>query len=74
MVIWLNKRVNYYTRDYITLTEAISNIGGISNVIISVFLYINKIFNSYATISDINELLSSPSVSNKKINLKKKIE
>ena len=67
--IWLNRRVNFY---YITLTEAISNIGGISNVIISVFFYINKIFNSYANISDIDELLSSFSVSNKKINLKKK--
>ena len=35
--LWLNKRMNYYSIEYMTLSEAISNIGGISNVIISIY-------------------------------------
>ena len=72
--LWLNKRINSYNRDYMTLTETISNIGGISSVIISVFLYINKIFNYYAILSDTGELLNSFSVPINKINQKKEIK
>ena len=56
--IWLNKRGNFYSREYMTLTDAISNIGGISNVVISFFIFINKIFNKYAILSDSKELFS----------------
>ena len=54
--IWLNKRCNYYYREYMTLTKAISNIGGISNVIISIFIFINKIFNKYGILSNSKDL------------------
>ena len=56
--IWLNKRGNFYSREYMTLTDVISNIGGISNVIISFFIFINKIFNKYAILSDSKDLFS----------------
>ena len=39
-----------------TLTKAISNIGGISNVIISIFIFINKIFNKYGILSNSKDL------------------
>ena len=42
-----------------TLTEMISNIGGISNVIITVFYYINKFFNKYSILSDSKEFFYS---------------
>ena len=42
-----------------TLTEMISNIGGISNVIITVFYYINKFFNQYSILSDSKEFFYS---------------
>lgn len=56
--IWLNKRGNFYSREYISFGEAISNIGGISNVVISIFLFINKLFNKYAILSDSKDLFS----------------
>lgn len=54
--LWLNRRINYYCRDFMTLTDALSNIGRISSVIISIFFIINKIFNEYAIICDTNEI------------------
>ena len=39
-----------------TLTEAITHIGGISNVIISIFIFINKIFNKYGILSNSKDL------------------
>ena len=58
-----------------TLTDAISNIGGISNVVISFFIFINKIFNKYAILSDSKELFSiySKTVKNNK-NIKNEIK
>ena len=67
--IWLNKRCNYYYREYMTLTKAISNIGGISNVIISIFIFINKIFNKYGILSNSKDLYYTFS---KQIKIKKK--
>lgn len=68
--IWLSKKVNYYYREYLTLNEVISNIGGTSNVIISFFFFVNKIFNKYAIISDSKELFSAT----KRINRQKEIK
>ena len=48
----LSSRMNLYYREHLTLIDAISNIGGVSNVIISIFFFINKIFNNYAIYSD----------------------
>ena len=45
--------MNLYYREYLTFIDAISNIGGVSNVIISIFFFINKIFNNYAIYSDL---------------------
>ena len=56
--LWLNKRMNLYYREHLTLIDAISNIGGVSNVIISIFFFINKIFNNYAIYSDSKELFN----------------
>lgn len=56
--LWLNKRINLYYREHLTLIDAISNIGGVSNVIISIFFFINKIFNSYSIYSDSKELFN----------------
>ena len=50
--LWLSNRMNLYYREYLTFIDAISNIGGVSNVIISIFFFINKIFNNYAIYSD----------------------
>ena len=52
-----------------TLTKAISNIGGISNVIISIFIFINKIFNKYGILSNSKDLYYTFSkiIKNKKI-------
>ena len=51
--LWLSNRMNLYYREYLTFIDAISNIGGVSNVIISIFFFINKIFNNYAIYSDL---------------------
>ena len=40
--LWLNRRINYYCRDFMTFTDALSNIGGISSVIISIFFLLIK--------------------------------
>ena len=73
--IWLNKKCNFYLREYMTLTEAISNIGGISNVVISFFIFINKIFNKYAILSDSKDLFSIYSKSvNKNQKMKNEIK
>ena len=60
--LWLNNRIYYYNREYIILTDVISDIGGISSVILSVFLFINKIFNDYSILKDTEELLHSSSI------------
>ena len=54
----LSSRMNLYYREYLTFIDAISNIGGVSNVIISIFFFINKIFNNYAIYSDSKELFN----------------
>jgi len=56
--LWLSRRMNLYYTEHLTLIEAISNIGGVSNVIISIFFFINKIFNNYAIYSDSKELFN----------------
>ena len=54
----LSSRMNLYYREHLTLFDAISNIGGVSNVIISIFFFINKIFNNYAIYSNSKELFN----------------
>ena len=56
--LWLNKKIDLYYMKHLTLIDAISYIGGVSNVIISIFFFINKIFNNYAMYSDSKELFN----------------
>jgi hypothetical protein len=56
--LWLSRRLNLYYREHLTLIDAISNIGGVSNVIISIFFFINKIFNNHAIYSDSKEIFN----------------
>ena len=55
---WLINRLNYCERSYNKLQDLISDIGGTYEVIISLFIVINKIFNYYAILCDTEELLS----------------
>jgi len=70
--LWLSKRLNLYYRENMTLFGAISDIGGVSNVIISIFFFINKIFNNYAIYSNSKELFDFSIKQNK--NNKRKIK
>ena len=56
--LWLNKRMNLYYAEHITIIDVISTIGGVSNVTISIFFFINKIFNNYAIYSNSKELFN----------------
>jgi len=70
--IWLNNRMDLYFRTYRDFTDFVSDIGGTSNVIINCLYFINLFFNTYATLTDTEELLSSKSISIKKIMKPKK--
>ena len=71
---WLNNRINYFERTYESFQDKIANIGGIYEVLMTICLIINKIFNDYAMLSDTEQLLSSDSSSrfSLKENIKKK--
>ena len=56
--LWLSRSINLYYCEHLTLIDAISYIGGVSNVIISIFFFINRIFNNYAFYSDSKELFN----------------
>ena len=55
---WLINRLNYCERIYNRLQDLIADIGGTYEVIISLFIVINKLFNYYAIIGDTEDLLS----------------
>ena len=55
---WLINRLNYCERTYNRLQDVIADIGGTYEVIISLFIVINKLFNYYAIIGDTEDLLS----------------
>ena len=71
--LWLNNRIDFYFRAYLDFTDFVSDIGGTSNVIINCLYFINLFFNTYATLTDTEELLSSKSISIKEI-MKPKIK
>ena len=73
--LWFNKRMIYYNREYSKIIDFVSDIGGISNVIISIFYFINKLFNKYAMLTDTQEYFLSSSLPLKKnFSLKKEIK
>jgi hypothetical protein len=70
--LWVSNRIDFYFRTYKDFTDFVSDIGGTSNVIINSFYFINLFFNTYATLTDTEELLSSKSISIKEIMKPKK--
>ena len=64
---WLNNRMQYYERTYKKVQDVISSIGGISEVIYFLSIFINYLFNNYIKIYDTKELLSSSIDEKKKI-------
>ena len=56
---WLNNRMHYYERAYKKVQDVISSIGGISEVIYFLSIFINYLYNNYIIIYDTKELLSS---------------
>ena len=54
----LNNRLNYCERNYNRLQDLISDIGGTYQVMMTLFILINKLFNYYAILCDTEELLS----------------
>ena len=57
--IWLKNLMNDYDRTYVKLQDVFSNIGGISQVVIFVSVWLNKFYNNYIELIDTDELLFS---------------
>ena len=66
--LWMKNRMQYYKRIYKTFQEVISDIGGISEIIMLLAKFINSFYNNFIIISDFEKLIS-PSI-NKTINKK----
>ena len=71
---WLVNRLNYCERTYNRLQDLISDIGGTYEVIITLFILINKIFNYYAILGDTEKLLNLCPCSIKEIMRKERIK
>jgi len=73
--LWLNNRVNFYERIYKKMADALSDVGGVSNTIIFIACFINKIINEYTAIKDIESILKSSNINiEETIKPKKSIE
>ena len=68
---WLGNRIDYYERTYKKLQDIISNIGGFYQFIVFSAVFLNRFYNSFIILFDIENLLNS-SISNEKYNLLKK--
>ena len=68
---WLGNRIDYYERTYKRLQDIISNIGGFYQFIVFSAVFLNRFYNSFIILFDIENLLNS-SISNEKYNLLKK--
>ena len=68
---WLGNRVDYYERTYKRLLDIISNIGGFYQFIVFSAVFLNRFYNSFIILFDIENLLNS-SISNEKSHLLKK--
>ena len=71
-IIWMKNRMQYYKRIYKTIQDVISDIGGVSEIVIILASFINSFYNNFKTISDFEKILS-PNINNKE-NLKNKID
>ena len=63
----LNNKIKYNERKYSGITDVMSSIGGTSEVIITIFLFINKIFNKYTMLIDTEKLFYASGISIKDI-------
>ena len=73
--LWLNNRVNFYERIYKTMADVLSDVGGVSNTIIFIACFINKIINEYTAIKDIESILNSSNINIEEMTkLKKSIQ
>ena len=68
---WMGNRVDYYERKYKRLQDIISNIGGFYQFIVFSAVFLNRFYNSFIILFDIENLLNS-SISNEKYHLLKK--
>ena len=55
---YLNNRINYYERTYLTIQDILSKIGGSLNIIIFIMTLINNFINPYFVLKDFNCLLN----------------
>ena len=55
---YLNNRINYYERTYLTIQDILSKIGGTLNFITFIMTLINNFINSYFVLKDFNCLLN----------------
>ena len=65
--IYLNNRINYYEREYSSMLDILSDIGGILNIIIFIMSFINEFINSYIILKDFILLLNLFSITEKDI-------
>ena len=56
---WMQNRLQYYERNYKKLQDILSNIGGLSRVVIFVAIAINKLVSYYIILLDTEELVLS---------------
>jgi len=61
--LWLKNNEDYYERIYKTFADILSSIGGVSNSIIFIVHFINKIINQYTALKDIKSILNSSNLS-----------
>ena len=55
---YLNNRINYYERTYLTIQDILSKFGGTLNFITFIMTLINNFINSYFVLKDFNCLLN----------------
>ena len=53
----MNNRLNYYERTYKTILDVLSDIGRVTQSILTIAIFINNIFNKFTCLSDIKCLL-----------------
>ena len=73
-IFWLKNTLHYYERTYKRIQDIISNIGGISQVIVTIAFYINNIYNKYIVLGDTESLLFSSIKKEKQNKNLKKLE
>ena len=73
-VFWLKNTMSFHERDYKRIQDIISSIGGISQFITIVAIYINTLYNNYIVLSDTETLLKSSIHTERNINIKNEIE